>query len=425
MSTLKSLLRRVVRPLRRSLGGPPPVEPSGPPIESARSIAFIVNATSDAKGQAWFDAARARGAEIDMLPLFQPYRREDERTMSFLLAPPRASYDCIVVNHATELYEHSWSYAFLDRLNGFLGENGTIFVPRRNDPARRISDARLKALFGAAPRQATKRFLAFGKARGGLKRPADAAYSTLDAYFPIRDALIQGRFDAKLADTIRALGVRRARLRSANRADSFLAQLKSQSYRTCSASTKSALMQYLAAQYFPGRGDLRVVDLGAGTGLNSLELLLNPSGIAHVTLVEPNRVHHWPIALMVEQLGERVRGKVTLCDQEGAAYSGTQADIVMVCAVLTMLPAEQRQPFAQGAWNAVAPGGILAVLENMRDPDPVKGGAFNAMRYTPPEIDALLGRFGPLRYFKSDAMEEMAAPDVGIRAVFRVVRKPG
>ncbi len=59
------------------------------------------------------------------------------------------------------------------------------------------------------PRHATPRFLAYGKAQGGLKRPADAAMSTLDAYLPLRDAFIQGRFDPKLAETIQALGVRR------------------------------------------------------------------------------------------------------------------------------------------------------------------------------------------------------------------------
>jgi SAM-dependent methyltransferase len=424
MSTLKSLLRRVVRQLRRPLGGPPSADPSGPLIESARSIAFIVDSTSDAKGQAWFDAAKARGAEIDMLPLFQPYRRDDERTMSFLLAPPRARYDCVVVHPATEFYEHSWSYAFLDRLNGFLGENGTLFIPRRDDTARRISDARLKALFGAEPRQSTKRFLAFRKAQGGLTRPAEAATSVLDAYFPIRDVLIQGRFDVKLADTIRALGVRRARLRIANRADSFLVQLKSQSYRTCSAATKSALVQYLAAQYFPGRGDLRVVDLGAGTGLNALELLLNQSGVAHVTLVEPNRAYHWSIAQMVEQLGERVRGKVALSDQRVEEYSGTPADIAVVCHVFSVMPVEGREPFVQSAWRNVAPGGILAVLENMQISDPALGGAYNATRLTTEEIDAMLGRFGRVRYFRSDALEEIAAGAVGNKPVFRVVHKP-
>ena len=425
MSALGSILRRMARPLRRTAGSfKPPHEPSGKPIGDARSIAFAVNAAADSKEQPWIGAAKGRGAEIDMLPLFQPYRREDGRIAAFLLAPPRRDYDCVVVYPGINFYEHSWSYAFLDRLNGLLGENGTIFIPRRNDPARRMSDARLEALFGAAPRQATKRFLAFGKARDGLKRPPGADYSVLDAYFPIGNVLIEGRFDQSLGETIHALGVRRARQRIAPPATGFLGQLKSQCYRTCSAATKAALVQYLAARYFPGRGDLRVVDLGAGTGLNSIELLLNPSGVAHVTLVEPNRAYHWDIAQMVEQLGERVRGKVSLVDRRVEDYRGPAADIAMVCGVFSILSAGLREPFVRNAWDSVAPGGILAVLENMRDPDPVKGGTYNDTRLTPPEIDALLGRLGKIGFFKSDAMEEMAPADVGIRPVFRVVRKP-
>jgi SAM-dependent methyltransferase len=424
MRSLYSLLQRLARPLRRAVLQPKPNEPSGALLESARSIAFLVNTASDADGEAWIEAAKGRGAQIDMLPLFKPYRREDERTMSFLLPPPRRNYDCVVVHRSVAMFEHSWTYALLDRLNGFLGDSGVIFVPRRAHPTRHVSDARLEEMFGQKPVHATKRFLAFGKTQAGLKRPAGADYSALDAYFPVRDALLHGRFDPALASTIRALGASRAEPHSAYRADGFLTQLKSQCYRTCSASAKAPLVEYLAAQYFPGRSDLRVVDLGAGTGLNSMELLLNPSGVAHVTLVEPNWPYHWDIAQMYEQLGERVRGKVALAGEGVEAYRGTPVEIGMVCGVFSILPHELREPFMQGAWANVAPGGILAVLENMRDSDPVRGGKFNATRFTPPEIDAMLGRFGPIRYFKSTAMEEAAPADVGMRAVFRVVQKP-
>jgi SAM-dependent methyltransferase len=424
MSTLRSLLRRITNRLRRTAGHIRlPDEPSGPELEAARAIAFIVNAASDAKGQAWIDAAKARGAQIDLLP-FTPYRREDERTMSFLLAPPRKNYDAVVVNRAVELFEHSWSYAFLDRLNGYLSETGTIFIPRQSDPSRRIPDARLDEMFAQAPRRATPRFLAYGKAQGGIARPADAATSTLDAYFSHRDAFIQGRFDPKLVETIQALGVQRAVTATAYRADNYFTQLKSQSYRTCSASKKAAPVQHLAATYFPGRKDLRVADLGAGTGLNSLELLLNPSGVAHVTLVEPSRPYHWPIALMVDALGARVAGKVALSASPVEEYQGEPVDIAMVCGVFSILSAETREPFVQSAWRNVAPGGILAVLENMRDSDPVRGGPYNATRLSPPEIDAMLGRFGAIRYFPSGALKELSFAQVENAPVFRVVQKP-
>jgi SAM-dependent methyltransferase len=429
---LRPLWRRIARRLR---GSPVkvPDEPSGPELEAARAIAFIVNYATDVKGRAWTDAAKARGAEIDILPLFKPYRREDGRTMSVLLDPPRESYDAVVIDRAVELFEHSWSYAFLDLVNGYLHEErwnsalsltGTLFIPRQNDPAQRICDARLNELFGEEPREATSHYIAYGKARRGLKRPADASISTLDGYLLHRDAFIENRFDPKLIDLIKTLGVRRPVPVAAPRTDSHEAQLQSQSYRTCSVSTKSVMVQHLAATYFPGRDDLRVVDLGAGTGLNSIELLLNPSGVAHVTMVEPNRGNHWPIALMVQALGAHVAGKVALKPGRVEEYQGKPDDIAMVCHVFSVIPKEAREPFVQNAWSHVAPGGILAVLENMQDSDPVRGGAYNATRFTPEEIDTALGRFGAIRYFASEALQEIALDSVGQTPVFRVVQKP-
>jgi hypothetical protein len=425
MTSLRSVLRRILRPLRRPKPPPPPVnEPSGPLLERARTIAFIVTNAAEANGLKWLEAAKARGAEIDMLPLLTPYQREDRRIMSILLDPPRAEYDCIVVHRAVVLFEHSWSYALLDRLNGWLSETGTIFIPRRLDPSQRISDARLKDIFGQEPRYTAPRVLGFGKARP-FRRPPDAAFSTLDAYWPIRDALTESRFEPALAQTIRDLGVRRVPPRDEEPDHgTALVRARSQAYRTCSVSTKAPLVQHLAATYFPGREDLRVIDLGAGTGINSLELLLNPSGVAHVTLIERNRAYHWHIAKMVEALGARVQGKVALSQHRVENYAGTPVDIAMVCGVFSILRAGTRDAFAQSAWNAVAPGGILAVLENMRDDDPVRGGVYNATRLTPAEIDAMLGRFGTIRAFQGDALKELPLEEVANKTVFRVVQKP-
>ncbi len=60
----------------------------------------------------------------------------------------------------------------------------------------------------------------------------------------------------------------------------------------------------------------------------------------------------------------------------------------------------------------------------MRDPDPMRGGTYNATRFTPPEIDAFLGRLAPIRYFPSDKAKEVSAAEAGNGAVFRVIRKP-
>jgi len=412
-------LHRAASAVRRLWRKPPRT-----PLDGARSIAFIAPSRSDGQGRRWTADAAARGIDIDILPLAQPYRRDDGQVMSFLLPPPREKYDGIVVSRSIDLFDHSWSYAFLDRVNALLSDRGTMLVAKPTGPERYIPEDKLIRMFGRAPRGTAGRYLEFDKAKGGLRRPAEAPRSTLDAYWALSDNLINARFDERLSETILALGVDHVRPRKPNFTDDLLELMQSQSYRTSSACTKSAMIEHIASVCFPDRRDLRLADLGAGTALNSLELLLGPGRIAHVTLVEPHWSYHWDIAAVYDWLGERVRGKVSLAGKQVETYSGTPVDIAMVCGVFSILSVEQREPFLQSAWSNVAPGGILAVLENMRDPDPVRGGAYNATRFTPPEIDAFLGRLAPIRYFPADAAKEISADETGNSAVFRVMRKP-
>lgn len=416
LTALRRLLKRFSAPEKNS------TDPSGRALARAKTIAFVCPSAADADGPEWIAKAKARGAEVDALPLFQPHRRADGKILSFVAPPPRPAYDCIVVSHRLALFEHSWSYAFLDRLNSLLANKGSLLIQRCDDPARQITGARLETLFGRAPRGAARRYLTFAKAAKGLNRPAGAALSTLDAYWPLMEALRDGVFDNTLADTVLALGANRARKRPANSADA-LALLNRQSYRTCSVRNKAAMVQYLASLYFPGRADLHVVDLGAGTGLNSMELLLNESGVARVTLVEPHRSYHWDIAAVYDHLGARLKGKVALAPVAVERYRGAPADIAMICGVFSVLERETREPFLKSAWANLAPGGILAVLENMRLDDAVRGGRFNDQRFVPEEIDASLDRLGAIRYFRGDAMKEIAHEQAGNATVWRVVRK--
>lgn len=395
-------------------------QPSGSALDRARSIAFVVQHPDHAKRHTWPDAAQKRGASVDLLPFSLPHRRSDGEVTSFVYTPPRAEYDCIVVDRHIDLFEHSWSYAFLDRLNSLLAKDGAILVPFCTEPARQIPNARLEALFGRAPVENDKFHQTFAKAPNGLHRPPEASLSTLDAYWALMPNLIQSRFDNRLEGVVRALGVARPRKPRETRVDLFEA-LRRQGYRACSACTKAAMMQFILAQYFPGRRDLHLADVGAGTGLNSLEMLLNPSGVSFVTMVEINSSYHWPIAAAYDWLGDAVRGKVALVGEPGQSFAARPADAAMVCAVFSTLPRDVREAFARNSWDNLAPGGILAVLENMHTG---RGEANDENRFTPPEIDALLGRFGPIRCFAADAKKELPAAEVGNLSVFRVVQKP-
>ena len=257
--------------------------PRSAALVNARSIAFVVANPRHAIGQTWIAAAENRGARVDILSLGLPIRRPDDRVVSFVAPPPQETYDCVVVSERIELFEHSWSYAFLDRCNMLAAPGGAIVLPSCGAPASNLPPSTLRALFGSGPEKTSQTHLTFGKVPNGLNRPRGAKHSTLDAYWPLMETLIYGRFDPRIGETILALGAEPAAPRSNPQTDLF-GVLHSQAYRTCSVRTKAALAQHIASFYFPGRNDLRLADLGAGTGLNSLELLLSPGQVSELTL---------------------------------------------------------------------------------------------------------------------------------------------
>jgi phospholipid N-methyltransferase len=398
-------------------------QPRSRTLSSARSIAFIVLSPRHADHQRWIGEHRQRGVAVDVLPLAEPFCRADGRVMSFLFTPPADGYDCIAISDGIELFEHSWTYAFLDRLNALAGPGGSIVVPKCRDPGSYLPDSALSELFGSTPFESSGSYLTFQKAADGIKRPQNHAHSSLDAYWPLMERLIFATHDPNLAKIITALGVDHSAPPRPRPKTEIVSLLQKQSYRTCSARTKAAIAEFIVSIYFPGRTDLRLADLGAGTGLNSLEMLLNSGPISAVTLVEPRSTYHWDIAAVYERIRPHLRGPVALVDARGEDYAGPQVDAALICGVLAMLPPPYRQRLISNVWNNLAAGGILMVLENMRRPDPADGERYNEQCYSPAEIDALLGRFAPIRYFMSTAKQELPHRSVVDHTVFRVIQK--
>jgi len=414
------LFRRIGRRIR-GMSDAPQTSSVIAMLGKPRQVAFIVLSRPDADDAKWIDRVKAEGADVDALPLTQSYRREDGRVMSLMSPSPGGPYDRIVVSHRVNLYEHSWSYAFLDRLNAMLTEDGAMLVTAGPD---QIAAETLTRLFGAKPLARSGHMLSFAKAPKGLRRPVEAAASTLDAYWALSEVFLNETFDPKLGEVIEELGETPISLHRHPQETDLRAALYSQSYRAASARTKAPMVQHILSLNFPGRRDLHLIDLGAGPGFNSMELLLDPSGVAKLTLVEPNNAHRWGIATLYNWLGERVHGKVRLCAALAQDYDGDSGDAVVISSVLSVAGLEWREPILRNAWKSISAGGVMIVYENMRRENPDSTDRLNESRCTPETLDALLGGFGPIRYFHAQRMKELAFKDVGNATVFRVVRKP-
>ena len=414
------LFERIARKFRAVPPQPPP-DPVVALLGKPRQVACVVRSRPDADDVKWIDRAKAGGADVDILPLTQSYRREDGRVMSLMSPSPGGPYDRIVVCHRVNLYEHSWSYAFLDRLNAMLTEDGAMLVTA--GPGQ-IAAETLTRLFGANPLARSGHMLSFAKAPKGLRRPVEAVASTLDAYWALSEVFLNETFDPELGEVIEELGETPIALRRHPHETDLCGSLYRQSYRAASARTKAPMVQHILSLNFPSRRDLHLIDFGAGPGFNSMELLLNPSVVAKLTLVEPNNAHRWGIATLYNWLGERVRGKVRLCAALAQDYDGEPGDAVVISSVLSVAEPEWREPILRNAWKSISPGGVMIVYENMRRENPDSTDRLNEARCTPETLDALLGGFGPIRYFHAQRMKELAFKDVGNATVFRVVRKP-
>lgn len=413
----ESLFGKVLRKLRGrkplTAAADLPPEPVAEILARGRRVALVSGWPKDGDA-AWVQRTRKNGAEVDVLPLFQPYIREDGRAMAFVYTPPREAYDAIVVDIGIDLYEHSWSYAFLDRLNSLLDDKGALLLAKTALPL-----ARLEQLFGRAPAHAGKRYITFDKAKSGLARPSETPISTLDAYWALMDKLVYNRFEPEIAKVIGELGGAPLARPAESRRD-LVNLLQRQCYRTTGVRGKAAMVQYLAELYFPGRHDLHLLDLGAGTGLNTLELLLSDTGVSALTLVDvDNEIHHWAIATAYDWLRAHLRGKVSLVTGRAETYEGRPADIALISGVFAIIANRgTHAPIMQRAWDSLLPGGILIVYENLKDTTSDGGDG----RLTAEELDGMMGCYAPVRYFTP--LRERTREDVGSTAVFRAIRKP-
>ena len=174
-----------------------------------------------------------------------------------------------------------------------------------------------------------------------------------------------------------------------------------------------------------GGSDLRLLDIGSGPGWVPLELLLDPaSPIANATALD-RRLDYGAVGVTVARELELGADRFRFSDAGASGHSWEEPqDVVTALGSLLYLPREESTSVLDRAWDCLRSGGLLIVHENIRQ-DAFKGRSNDYdIMFTTEEIDALLGRFGPVRRFASSGPTEVARDKAGQRAVFRVVQKP-
>jgi SAM-dependent methyltransferase len=311
-----------------------------------------------------------------------------------------------------QLMHCEWSRGLLRRLLAQVGPGGSLAVPLRSLPGHRRAEDAAAGWVGAA-------FAAFADISTGpeaieLRPRADAAAprasSTLewcaDHWQAALGIAVAGRVDEDP-------GLDRGR--------EAIAQASNLGYYVGGLSYKSPVMAFIARSHGLPEG-FRLVDMGAGYGLLAAELLLDPAlGAGHATATDISPVNERLAGLLGPGLGRLAPSfRFVRAPAQEFAFP-EQVDLVSYVGSLLYVPREHLRRCLDRAWEALRPGGILVIHENIRDPKYVRDFRF---MFSVEEIDAELGRLGEVQRYLSTRPQPVRKEDAAAKTVFRVVQRP-
>lgn len=194
-------------------------------------------------------------------------------------------------------------------------------------------------------------------------------------------------------------------------------------YSVTGAAYKVAGLRQLLERYIPERENIRVVDIGGGAGFVGIELLLTSSRLSHLVNCEPmsgnvplvRRLYHWFEPYLKD------RYKMCACVVQDYPFD---EPIDMICAFASLLyiPRSRLEDTLMRAWNALRPGGIFVIHENIKRPCFEAKNYHNQM-FSVEELEGYLSRFGDIDYYRSSDIQPMTRENTQDLTVFRVLQK--
>jgi predicted O-methyltransferase YrrM len=366
-----------------------------------------------------------------------------------------ASYDRVFIGPSVVLFDNAWALAFLRHALSLVKPGGTLQLVRTKSSAR--GGRELLSL------ETARRYL------GGEETAADASVVLVvkrgDALPPSVKSTFSAYIDdeAELTETLAsyyrnksvtaeqiaqmegisqpsnpiggvsalldpshpsAENLERQRLATGSVDDGFATYVASLNpYMFDGVRYKHALVSYLIRTCAPELASkpIDVVDVGAAFGLLPMELALDDRfQVRSAVSVELGLGY----AIGADRIVRRCGGL-----QERFRFAHAQAEtfefkaplhVVSFIGSLLYVAKGQLHPVLDKVWDSLAPGGLLIIHENIRRP------SFNQadLMFYVDEIDALMERYGPVRYFMSTAAVELTREQAGDKSVFRVVKKP-
>lgn len=366
-----------------------------------------------------------------------------------------SSYDRVVIGPSVILFDNAWARAFLRHALSLVKPGGTLSLVRTKAGARGgralLPLAAARAFLGGEETASGDAVVLTVRRREALPPPVKSTLTAfledepglttaLAAYY--RDKAIPADLLAGMAGIshpsnpiggVSALedpshpsaeNVERQKRLSSSDDDGYATYVASLNpYMVDGVRYKHALVTHIMRSCAPELAErpISVADIGAAYGLLPIELALDKDfEVVSATAVELGLAY----AIGADRIVRRCDGldgrfRFAHARAENFAFE-PPLDMVTFIGALLYVAKDALRAVLDKAWNSLAPGGLLIIHENIRRSD------FNQadLMFSADELDTLMGRYAPIRYFMSTAAVELTREQAGDKSVFRVVKKP-
>ena len=353
--------------------------------------------------------------------------------LSWLTSWPAGAFEAVAVSPGIRQLRSAWSSAFLDAINHSLAPGGTLVVAlqRGGDAKGLWTAAWVESAIGGRSKALGNETIALGRGRGN-DQPSVLRWFLEDAGRLMIDTLqsrlgTSDRIERVVAASANGPRVVPQRWDPATfdgfRVDAVdaVGAVHAFNYAVGGVGYKAPLIRHIIAQHMPGRRDLALLDVGGGTGVVAAELLLSEPAIAEATSCDPYLPHLALSQRLVCRFAPELAGRFRIAHATAEAMTYDRSyDVITFLGSLLYVPRASTTATLDAAWNALRPGGMLIVHENIRNEryERDRGHMFTAE-----ELDGYLAPYGPSTYWLSTATARVAAADVRDRSVFRVHMK--
>jgi len=346
---------------------------------------------------------------------------------------PLGRFARTAIGSSINLFDGDFALAFVGYARGLVRLDGELAVIRTRASSRGVngflSTKRIAREFGGGrldglgPRGDMVANLIRAKTGTDRRRSVLCAY--LDHFQEVTEARAGRMLEASLCAEIdfalpAAAEIEALERRFGGRKEAFRRQvMEVDAYFVDAGRFKAPILAHILAMLLPRRV-ISIADIGSGPGIVPMELCLEQRlDIACAVAVDSSRSFQATAEALSGYLDLGGRFEFVTAAAEEFAF-GRRFDAISYISSLLHVRKDALRATVDRAFEALAPGGLLIVWENVRS---ASSATQSDYMFTATSLDTELARLGTVRYFPSTAAMEIPRDKVGDQAVFRVVQK--